>query len=48
MLAFAEFAFAAWHFALQGGMRDMTPDAFTKFVYRIDNRADTPYLRKRS
>lgn len=46
IMAWAEFAFVSWHFALQWGMNDMTVDKFIAFVYRADNRADTKNLRK--
>ena len=41
-----EFAFLAWHFAHQCGMKEMNEREFAKFICRPDNRADSIYLRK--
>jgi hypothetical protein len=46
VMAWAEFAFAAWHFSQQQGTTDMTVPKFIQFVYRTDNRCDTKHLRK--
>lgn len=46
VLAWAEFAFASWHFSQQHGMTEMNVPQFIKFIYRADNRMDTVHLRK--
>lgn len=45
IMACLEFTFAAWHFAKQSSMNDLTTEAFMKFICADTNRNDTKFLR---
>jgi len=45
IMACLEFTYATWFFCRESSVNDLTISQFLKFICRVDNRADTKFLR---